>query len=85
MSDETTLLADVGEALYGSRWQTDLAGELGVSDRTVRRWLAEPNAVPAGAWTDILQLMDRRTRLLASLKHKIVGAQVLAPGPLRPA
>jgi len=33
-------LAIVGEALYGSYWQTDLARELDVSRRTVVRWAA---------------------------------------------
>jgi hypothetical protein len=32
-------LASAGRALYGDRWQTSLAHDLHVSDRTVRRWL----------------------------------------------
>lgn len=34
------LLRDAGEALYGPRWQSDLARDLHVADRTMRRWLA---------------------------------------------
>lgn len=33
-------LGDVGRLLYGERWQTPLAAALGVSDRTLRYWLA---------------------------------------------
>ena len=40
------LLAEIGEALYGERWQTALAHELGVADRTVRRWVAGDSPVP---------------------------------------
>lgn len=40
-------LRAAGEALYGARWQTALARELGVADRTVRRWLA---GLPIGEW-----------------------------------
>jgi hypothetical protein len=36
----TKLLSDVGEALYGPRWHTDLSRDLGVADRTMRRWMA---------------------------------------------
>lgn len=31
-------LAELGEALFGPRWQSQLAREFGVTDRTVRRW-----------------------------------------------
>ena len=31
----------VGEALYGDRWQTALAADLGVADRTMRRCIAD--------------------------------------------
>ena len=34
------LLRTAGEALYGARWQSALALDLAVSDRTVRHWLA---------------------------------------------
>ena len=30
----------LGEALYGPRWQSSLAHELQLADRTVRRWAA---------------------------------------------
>jgi hypothetical protein len=33
-------LGDVGRLLYGEHWQTPLAAALGVSDRTIRYWLA---------------------------------------------
>lgn len=31
-------LAAAGRALYGERWQTSLATDLQVADRTMRRW-----------------------------------------------
>lgn len=36
------LLIECGRALYGPLWQSALSRDLGVSDRTMRRWLAEP-------------------------------------------
>ena len=63
----TTTFPDYGAALYGSRWQTDLAEALGVSDRTVRRWVADPEIVPAVAWSDMRRLCRERANELARL------------------
>lgn len=60
-------LSTVGAALYGSRWQSDLAAAIGVSDRTMRRWAAVPETVPAGAWADIRALCERRGQALLAI------------------
>lgn len=39
----------IGTALYGPRWQSELARALGVADRTVRRWAA------SGALPDVFR------------------------------
>ena len=67
----STLLTEVGEALYGSRWQTDLARDLGVADRTVRRWAAGAQEMPASARTDLLRLTQERAALLDSLAERL--------------
>ncbi len=59
MSKASQTLANVGGALYGPSWQTPLSEALGVSDRTVRRWVAG-NPIPDGAWDDIARLCKRR-------------------------
>jgi hypothetical protein len=43
---EVDLLERVGKALYGDRWQTQLAKALGMSDRTVRRWFLFESSIP---------------------------------------
>ena len=53
-------LRAVGEALYGSPWQTNLAHDLGVSDRTVRRWARGDFEIPVGVWSDISKLCRTR-------------------------
>lgn len=55
----TRLLRDTGTALYGPRWQSDLARDLGVSDRTVRYWLAG-NDIPAGVYSDLQRIAQAR-------------------------
>ena len=41
-----TTLNRVGTALYGGFWQTQLADDLGVNPRTLRRWLAGEIPIP---------------------------------------
>ena len=65
------LLHDVGEALYGPRWQTALAHDLGVSDRTMRRWATSTDDLPPGVWTDCHRLMIERAALLDDVLERL--------------
>lgn len=65
-------LETIGEALFRSRWQTDLASEIGVSDRTMRRWVASPDSIPEGVWADIRDLCARRGKTLMELSEALV-------------
>jgi hypothetical protein len=53
------LLREAGQLLYGDRWQSALADALGVRRDTVRRWGTREN-IPAGAWSDINALLNKR-------------------------
>lgn len=68
------LLVQCGEALYGPLWQSALARDLQVSDRTVRRWIAGTTPVPAGVYSDLLRLIQERTAALAHLTCRLRGA-----------
>ena len=58
------LLRDAGEALYGSRWQTEISKAIGVSDRTIRRWIAGVDDMPAGVAMDLWRIAEEhRLRL----------------------
>ncbi len=65
------LLVESGEALYGPQWQTALARDLGVSDRTMRRWVADKSAVPAGLYVDLLRLTQERAAVLDALADRL--------------
>jgi hypothetical protein len=68
------LLHEVGEALYGPRWQTDLAQDLSVSDRTIRRWAACAEDLPLGVYLDLLGLTQERALLLDALVERLKRA-----------
>lgn len=50
---DIALIKRAGEALFGNQWQTPLAEALGVSDRTMRRWVSGETPVPTGVLDDI--------------------------------
>lgn len=68
------LLRDAGEALYGARWQTDLARDLGVADRTMRRWASGADDLPSGVALDLLRLTQERAARLDALAELLKRA-----------
>lgn len=60
----------IGRALYGRAWQRDLAEALGVSERTVRRWVAG-HPVPAGAWADIAGVASRKSAEMKRIAREL--------------
>lgn len=65
------LLIACGQALYGERWQSPLARDVGVSDRTMRRWVAGTQPVPPGLTADLLRLTQERAGALDALSARL--------------
>lgn len=60
------------EALYGeSGWQSALARDLLVTDRTVRRWVAGTTPWPKTLVEDLLLLTRRRIAILNNISQKL--------------
>jgi len=72
-----TFLAQIGEALWGPRWQSELARSLGVADRTVRRWTAGDTTPAPGVYADLLDIAKERnatiTKAIARLERVTRG------------
>lgn len=64
-------LAQVGEALYGLRWQSELARDLGVAVRTVQRWMDGSRAIPAGVPGELLELLKTRRQMIGCLAAEL--------------
>ena len=69
MSDR--LIRRTGEALYGPRWQADLARELDVSERTIRNWVAGAAEPPIGVYVDLLRIVIERGAELDEIEQKL--------------
>ena len=67
-------LRKVGEALFGNRWQTDLARALGLSSpRRVRQWLAGDRSIPVGIWDDLCTLLRQRQMTIDRVLDELDG------------
>jgi hypothetical protein len=66
------LIRAAGEALYGPRYESDLAIALDVNRRTVRRWKSGEDEPRPGVWSDLLALMDERAGMVEDLVDEIV-------------
>ena len=64
-------LEAAGKALYGTRWQSDIAAALGVSSRTIRRWLAGDTPIPDGVGADIDRLLVTCINVVTAIRKRI--------------
>lgn len=64
-------LSEIGEALYGPRWQSDLARDLKVSIRSVQRWGAGEWPVPDGVWDELRQIAKVRGAALREIAKRL--------------
>ena len=74
------LLKRCGEARSGPRWQSDIARDLKVADRTVRRWVSGAANVPDSVYLELLTMCQARA---ADLDDLMAVLRAAAP-PTRP-
>lgn len=67
------LLRECGEALYGQQWQSALARDLQVADRTVRRWAAGEFGMPPGLAEEVLEVLRRRRKQIGNAIGAVKG------------
>ena len=69
-----TLLSEIGEALYGPRWQSELARVLGVNIRTAQRWAAGDTTPPPGVYADLAKIAGERRISIGTLLPRLKEA-----------
>lgn len=65
------LLRETGEALFGSRWQTELAEALGINDRTLRRWHSGQNTCPPWLAEELAAICKERGAALSAIAERL--------------
>jgi hypothetical protein len=71
VSSDAELFRLVGNHLWGSRWQTDMAIALGVNDRTVRRWVSGAETPRPGVWTELIEIIRERREELGEVIERV--------------
>jgi hypothetical protein len=61
------LIAATGTAMFGGQYKAGLARALGVTDRTINRWLGGSIEPRPGVFADLLELMKARRAELDEL------------------
>lgn len=64
---DNALFCETGRALYGERWQTDIAADLAMTVRHVQRLAAGTAPVRPGIYRDLAAVTRRRADALALL------------------
>lgn len=79
MHNKRVALISAGQAMYGDRWQTDLARDLGLSDaRRIRQWVTGDRPIPDGVMVDIKNLLkERKANIDAVLSNTVLSNTVL--------
>lgn len=70
--DRRDLLRRTGEALYGERWQSALARELHLNERTIRSYLSGRDPIPDWLWAELRKLVIERGARLAALARELL-------------
>ncbi|BAQ49547.1 hypothetical protein [Methylobacterium aquaticum] len=72
-SPEAEAIATLGQAMYGARWQSELASDIGESPRVLRFWLSSDRVPPVMAL--------KRARLAARRQVARIQRALDAPEP----
>lgn len=82
--NDTVLLREIGNALYGEHWEATLSRQMHVSDRSMRRWANGTDLIPWGVWFDIYREVEARARNLEEWKNTLYDRVVIRSCERRP-
>ncbi|UZA25342.1 helix-turn-helix domain-containing protein [Moraxella bovis] len=60
-------LIAIGQALYGTQWQSDLARALDIDSRRVRQWLNDERGLPDWLDDELKKLLDDKIKQCQAL------------------
>jgi DNA-binding XRE family transcriptional regulator len=66
---EDNLITRVGEALWGERWQAEMARAVSVHKDTVQDWRQGRSQPRPGVYRDLQRIVQERTSDLAKVKR----------------
>lgn len=82
--NDTQLLSEVGQAIYGAEWQSEVCRKICVSERSMSRWIDGTDRIPWCVWFDIYRHLEARALILDYWKHELYERVVIKECELRP-
>lgn len=73
--DSSAIIALVGPALWGDRWQSEMARALGVNKDTVQDWRQGRSEPKPGVWFDLKEIVEQRRKLF-NIAFNAVSAKI---------
>lgn len=70
------MLRYAGRRLYGDRWRSAIAADLGVTARTIRRWSSSSDACPTDIGDRLIEVMDRKRKMMADAQEELRHRQL---------
>jgi hypothetical protein len=64
-------LRKAGFALYGEQWRSELGRALGVTDRTVRRWVHDEYSIPEDTRESIVGICRERVEMINAVMRRL--------------
>lgn len=72
-ANRAALLTEAGQALYGQRWQSELARNLGLSSmRRIREYATGERRPPDRVLAAVLELLRARDGELSSVRERLI-------------
>ena len=71
---DANLLAKVGTALYGARWQAGLARTLGKRPSTITRWLAGAHQPSLRVWRALFDELSKQQITTGQITYQLAAA-----------
>jgi hypothetical protein len=72
--DDATLIAEVGQALWGPAWKAPMAEAVHHQKGAVADWARGKAAVPAGVWSELREKLRRRRHELDLIVPRVQRA-----------
>lgn len=72
----TVLFIEAAQAIFGSRWQSELARQIGKDDRTVRRYAAGDSPIPDDVLKTMQGLLAERRDQLDGLIERFINENI---------
>jgi hypothetical protein len=82
--DDTQLLSEVGQAIYGAEWQSEVCRKICVSERSMSRWIDGTDRIPWCVWFDVCRHLERRALTLDYWKKELYERVVIKECESRP-